>query len=41
VRLGFRSDDIMKVVRAHAELRPVAESGEADTEALEERNGEL
>jgi regulatory protein len=41
VRLGFRSDDIMKAVRAHPELRPVAESVEPDTEALDERNGEL
>jgi regulatory protein len=36
-RLGFRSDDIMKVVRARPELRPVAESVEPDTEALDER----
>jgi len=43
LRLGFRSDDIMKVVRARPELRPAvdAESVEPGTEALDERNGEL
>ncbi len=33
VRLGFRSDDIMKVVRARPELRPVTESFDIDDEA--------
>ena len=41
LRLGFRSDDIMKVVRARPELRPVAESMEPDAEGVDERNGEL
>jgi SOS response regulatory protein OraA/RecX len=43
VRLGFRSDDIMKVVCSRPELRPAvdAEIVEPDTEALDERNGEL
>jgi len=35
LRLGFRSDDIMKVVRARPELRPVAESVEVDEESSE------
>jgi regulatory protein len=39
-RLGFRSDDIMKVVRARPELRPAAESVELDTERVDETNSE-
>jgi len=41
LRLGFRSGDIMKAVRSRPELRPVAESVEPNTEALDEANGEL
>ncbi len=41
VRLGFRSDDIMKVVRARPELRPVADDLKAYSDELEEPNSEL
>jgi regulatory protein len=42
VRLGFRSDDIMKVVRTRPELRPVAESVELDDDGpMEELSSEL
>lgn len=38
LRRGFRADDIMKAVRAHPELRPVAERLDtADLEANEEK----
>jgi len=36
VRLGFRSDDIMKVVRARPELRPVEDSFELDDDVSAE-----
>ncbi len=36
VRLGFRSDDIMKVVRARRELRPVADTVELDDDGSAE-----
>ncbi len=36
LRLGFRSDDIMKVVRARPELRPVADSFEVDEDGSAE-----
>ena len=35
VRLGFRSDDIMKVVRARPELKPVADSFEVGEQSYE------
>jgi regulatory protein len=41
LRLGFRSDDIMKVVRARPELRPVADNVETYSDELEEPNSEL
>lgn len=37
-RLGFRSDDIMKVVRARQELRPAAEGVELEGEGADEPN---
>ncbi len=37
-RLGFRSDDIMKVVRAQRELRPVAGGVELEGEGADEPN---
>jgi regulatory protein len=40
LRLGFCSDDIMKVVRARPELRPVADNVEAYSDELEEPNSE-
>jgi regulatory protein len=40
LRLGFRSDDIMKVVRARPELRPVADNVEAYSDELEAPNSE-
>jgi regulatory protein len=41
MRLGFSSDDIMKVVRARPELRPVAESVEIDVEGSDQTSSEL
>ena len=41
VRLGFRSDDIMKMVRSRPELKPVADDVELESEGLGETNSEL